>query len=287
MNYSNIDCSLYTKSPATSTAKGRQLTVIEDRAGRRHLVLHRAGAPLRRGFRLLTQLGAAFVVLLAASVQSHAQIVIQPLVEADSKDTKIYDTLPTLSLQSDLNVVSQDVGAHFLSLVQFDLAAITLTAAEITNATLTLYSTGLGISGGPAVGGTVTISPILTEWRETSSSPGTAPLATYNAFFGTGTAQTLNFGSAAASQNVTGAGFVDWDITDLVKSWKDGSQENYGVLIQLSTNGGDIGFADVDSQPGIAGSSPKLTIVPEPGTTLLAFAGLGVMFLRRNRPAAR
>jgi hypothetical protein len=218
---------------------------------------------------------------------SRAQIVIQPLVEADSKDSKIYGTLPTLSLQSDLNVVSLDVGAHFLSLVQFDLTALTLDAAQITNATFTLYSTGLGISGGPVAGGTVTISPILNEWRETSGSPGTAPLSTYNAFFGTGTAQTLNFGSAVASQNVNGAGFVDWDITNLVKSWKDGSQPNYGVIVQLSSNGGDIGFADVDSQPGIAGSSPKLTIVPEPGTALLAFAGLGVMFFRRNRAAAR
>ena len=284
MNNSILDSRLHRKAPANATAEVRQLTTVVDRAGRRHLILHRAEMPLRRGFRHLARVGAVCFAVLASLAEVRAQ-VIQPLTEATSKDAKIYDTLPTLSLQSDLNIVSQDVGAHFLSLVQFDLSSVLLTSLEITNATLTLYSTGLGISGGPVAGGTVTISPILDDWRETTGSPGTAPLSTYSAFFGT--TPTLHFGSAVASQNVTGAGFVDWDITNLVKSWKDGSQPNYGVIVQLSSNGGDIGFADVDSQPGIAGSSPKLTIVPEPGTALLAFAGLGVMFFRRNRAAAR
>ena len=221
-------------------------------------------------------------VLLGASPGASAQ-VIQPLNEAESKDAKIYGTLPTLSLQSDLNVVSQDVGAHFLALLQFDLTAITLAPADITGATLTLYSTGLGLSGGPAVGGTVTVSPILNEWRETAGSPGTAPLATYNAFFGTGTAQTLSFGPAVASQNVTGAGFVEWDITNLVKSWKEGTQQNHGVLLQISSNGGDIGFADVDSAPGVAGSQPRLTVVPEPGVGLLAISGMSALLFHRRR----
>ena len=244
--------------------------------------------PLRRGFRHLVQLGAICLGLLAALPESRAQFVIQPQTEATSKDAKIYTSLAGNSLQSDLNVVSQDTGAHFLSLVQFDLSSVTLTSLQISSATLTLYSTGLGISGiASPPPGTVTISPILDDWKELSGDPGSAPLATYANFFGT--TPTLHFGSAVASQTVTGAGFVSWDITSLVKAWKDSSQPNYGVIIQISSAGGDVGFADVDSSPGVAGSAPKLTVaaVPEPGSALLACAGFGVMFLRRKRAAAR
>ena len=245
--------------------------------------------PLCRGFRFLAQLGAVCLALLGAVSQSHAQtFTVQPQTEAASKDAKIYTSIAGNSLQSDLNVVSQDTGAHFLSLVQFDLSSVTLTSLQISSATLTLYSTGLGISGiASPPPGTVTISPILDDWKELSGDPGSAPLATYANFFGT--TPTLHFGSAVASQTVTGAGFVSWDITSLVKAWKDSSQPNYGVIIQISSAGGDVGFADVDSSPGVAGSAPKLTVaaVPEPGSALLACAGFGVMFLRRKRAAAR
>jgi hypothetical protein len=285
MNYSNLYFLLHRKPPATAAAENRQLTTVVDRTGHRRLILHRAGMPLRRGFRLLAQIGAICIALLAAAVEVRAQ-VIQPLTEATSKDAKIYVTLGGSSLQSDLSVVSQDTTAHFLSLVQFDLSSVTLTSLQITGATLTLYSTGLGVSGIPTPPpGTVTISPILDDWKELAGDPGSAPLATYNNFFGT--TPPLHFGSAVASQTVTGAGFVNWDITNLVKAWKDGSQQNYGVIIQLSSNGGDVGFADTDSTPGVAGSAPKLTIVPEPGSVLLAFTGVGMILFRRKRAMGR
>jgi PEP-CTERM motif len=46
-------------------------------------------------------------------------------------------------------------------------------------------------------------------------------------------------------------------------------------------------LSDTDSNPEVLGSAPKLTVVPEPGSMLLAFTGLGVMMLRRKRTAAR
>jgi AraC-like DNA-binding protein len=108
----------------------------------------------------------------------------------------------------------------------------------------------------------------------------------YDAFFGT--SPTLTLGSAVSMQDITGAGFVTWDLSSTVKSWLDGSLANNGILISLSTNGGDIGFADVDSSPGVADSAPRLTVnaVPEPSATVAAIAGLGllsIVTLRRRR----
>jgi hypothetical protein len=222
---------------------------------------------------------AAASVALAASAQ--AQFTIQPLTEATSRDTKIYGSVPTSNFSSNLNIVSLDVGAHFLSLVQFDLSALPFPSSEITQAFITLYVTGLGASGGPAAGGDVTLSPILDDWRETAADPGPAPLATYDAFFGT--TPTLDLGSVAATQTIAGVGFVDWDLTSLVQSWAADPSSNHGVLIQLATGGGDIGIADVDSTPGVAGSAPKLTVVPEPGTAAALLGGAGVLLARRRR----
>jgi hypothetical protein len=37
----------------------------------------------------------------------------------------------------------------------------------------------------------------------------------------------------SASQTVNNTlGFIDWDITDLVESWVNGTYENYGVVIK-------------------------------------------------------
>ncbi len=227
---------------------------------------------------------AGVCATFAAVSAADAQFVFQPATEAASKDTKIYVSVPTGNFSSNLSVVSQDVGAHFLALVQFDLSAYPFPPAEITSAILTLYASGLGVSGGPAVGGTVTISPILNDWRENAADPGAAPLATYDAFFGT--TPTIGVGSSVASQNIAGAGFVNWDITALAAAWADGSQANYGVLIQLSTGGGDVGFADTDSHPGVAGSAPKLSVVPEPSAAAL-LGGTGLIALFRRRRSSR
>ncbi|MDB6172674.1 MAG: hypothetical protein JWL59_1985 [Chthoniobacteraceae bacterium] len=228
----------------------------------------------------------AFAVLLTAASAS-AQIRIQPISEATSNDAKIYSSVPTSNFASNLNVTSLDTGAHFLALVQFDLSQLgALNADAIVSATFTLYCTGLGVSGAGAVGGDVTVSPILNAWKENTDdiAPAGAPLATYDAFFGT--TPTISFGPSVASQNVTGAGFYSWDITSTVKAWQSGSLPNNGLFIQLSSAGGDIGFADVDSNLTIAGSAPSLTVVPEPATaSLLLGAGL-FLISRRRRTAA-
>lgn len=271
MNYDNYDCRIHIAPP-------RAAQVLRRKHAQKGRGASKAVARVLKAARKAVAAGAA-VLALAASAQ--AQFIFQPTTEAASKDTKIYQHTPTMNFSTNLNITSNDVGSQFLSLLEFDLSTLPTSSADITSAVLTLYSTGLGPSGVvPAIGGDVSVSPILNPWRENSADPGSAPLATYNAFFGT--TPTLAFGAPVATETVTGAGFYEWDITNLVKSWVDGSQPNHGLFIQLTTPGGDIGFADADSNPTIAGSSPSLTVVPEPGSALLAGLGGMVFFARRR-----
>jgi hypothetical protein len=267
MNYDNYDCRIRLSPTAAKPAKRK--------GGAKHQRGVRGSSRLLTAIREVTTVGAA---LFAFATTADAQVTIQPVTEAFSKDGKIYVHQPTSALQSDLSVTSPDVVAHFLSLLQFDLSSVPYLSSEITSATITLYT--------PTVtgAGTITMSPILDAWRETSGDAGSDPLATYNAFFGT--TPTIDVGPVAASTAVGAPGFYTWDVTDLVKSWIDNTGTNNGVLIQTVTPGGNIVLADVDSHPGVANSAPSLTVVPEPGSAALAFVGATVFFARRRRQSA-
>jgi hypothetical protein len=276
MNYSNSALRLQPRrsAPPRRTKETTILSLEIDQRGT-HLRLRKASTLARRTRR---PLATAFLGLAAAA---SAQIVIQPVTEAESKDTKIYNTTPTMNFSSNLNVTSLSTGAHFLGLVQFDLALNPYTAAEITSASLILYATAIGASGlENPLGGEVALRAILNPWKETAADPTVGPLATYDAFFGT--TPTLGLGPVVATQTVSSGGvFVSWDITHTVKAWVDGSLANNGLLFGLVTDGGDIGFADVDSAgPAFA---PALQIVPEPAGAALLGTALLPLVLRRRR----
>lgn len=223
----------------------------------------------------------AGLFLPSAPQATAAVFTVQPLTEAESKDTKIYVSVPTSNFSSNLTVVSSDI-TDFRSLVQFDLSAIAgLTAADITTASLRLYVTGLNTNAlSTETSATVTVSPILSAWRENASDAGIAPLATWSAFFGT--TPTLTFGAVAASQTVTGVGYFDWDITALVKSWKDGTLTNNGMLLQAPGPLGDVGIADTDT-PAFAPALIVTSPIPEPAAAGLGLLSLMGLALRRRR----
>jgi MYXO-CTERM domain-containing protein len=224
----------------------------------------------------------SFLLALTLSAQA-AVFTIQPTDEPASKDTKIYASVPTSNFSSNLNVVSADI-TDFRSMVQFDLTSLLgIDAADITNAVLRLYVTGLNLNAqSTSTSAVVTVSPILSDWKENAADAGSAPLATWSAFFGT--APTITYGSVAATQTLSAIGYYDWDITNLVRSWQDGSQGNFGMLLQAPGPLGDVGIADADSNG--AAFAPALIVtspVPEPGATVLGMASLLGLALRRRR----
>jgi hypothetical protein len=276
MNYNNSALRIRTK-PAPRTADSEEVFSIETDSRGTHLRVRKASTLLRRAIRPLAAGAMASVALMTGA---QGAITIQPLTEAASKDAKIYTNTPTSNFTSNLSITSE-----FSSVLQFDFSSVSqIDLLSATSFTLTLYSPGIGISGVPgATGGNVTLSPILNAWRENDADPGADPLATYNNFFGP--APTLGIGPVAATQTVTGAGFVTWDITALAQSWINGTLPNNGVIVRLANNleTGDIAFADVDSSPTVAGSSPALNVVPEPSSALAVAAGLGVFLSSRRR----
>ncbi len=227
---------------------------------------------------------AAALAALAPAASFAATVTIQPLSEAASKDTKIYASVAASNFSSNLNAVSPDI-TDFRSLVQFDLAPLALLGADdIASATIRLYGTGLNTNGlSNAASVPVTLSPILADWRENAADAGAAPLATWDAFFGANAS--LGVGAVAATQSVTGVGFFDWDVTALVKSWKNGTLGNNGVMIQAVGPLGNVGIADVDGNGAGVGPALIVTTVPEPATAAAVALGL-VAFLPRRRTFA-
>ena len=270
-------------------------------------LLRRKPAPKpTRPSRLLSALRkvTGVAAIFALSTVARADFFFQPTTEAASKDTKIYEHVGDSNFSSDLSAYGPGSGGHFASLVQFDISSLSYPSPlEITSATLRLYATRAGINPGNPTGdfvpGTVTISPILGAWRETAGSPSSDPLATYFAFFGTpevlpseegpgssALSPTLGIGSPVASQFISTTGqFIDFDVTELVRSWYAGTATNNGFIIQMG-GAGIVGFDDVDKNSA-PGSAPSLTVVPEPGSALLAFVGAATCMVRRRRSSAK
>ena len=219
------------------------------------------------------------ILPLAAAPALATTFTIQPQNETESKDTKIYASLPTGNFSSNLNVVSADI-TDFRSLIQFDTSSLAVLGVnDISSAVVRLYVTGLNTNGlSTATSVNVTLSPIQNPWKETSADSGSAPLATWDAFFGSN--PTLSIGSVASSQSVTGVGYFDWDVTALVKDWVGGTKVNHGLLIQAPGPLGDAGIADTDT-PAFA---PALIVnaVPEP-SSLITLGAATTLLLRRRR----
>lgn len=225
---------------------------------------------------------SAVLLAFAAQPAAAASFTVQPLSEAESKDTKVYASVGSSNFSSNLNVVSPDI-TDFRGLVQFNLSSLAgVNPGDVSNVSLRLYATGLNLNAqSTATSATVSVLALLSDWKETAADAGTAPLATWDNLFGS--APLISVGAVVDTQSITATpAFYDWNITALAKSWLDGSRGNFGLLIQAPGPLGDVGIADVDSSGAGFGPALIVTTVPEPGAAGLALAG-GLLLGRRRR----
>jgi hyaluronate lyase len=199
-----------------------------------------------------------------------AAVVLQP-TETASKDTFVYQGFGGgLNFANDpLLPVGQTTNGHTTeTLIEFDLSGVSLTAAEIVSATLELYQsdtalTGFGANPSPGPGAlTVNLYAISGAWNEATVSWNTKPAV----------------GALYASQVITSSNqTVSFDVTNLVKDWKNGAISNFGLTLQAA---GAVGsspnwvYATFESGGGTT-AVPKLTIVPEPSSVMLALSAFG------------
>ncbi len=233
MNYSHLDSRVHREAPASGTAKQkRQLTTVVDRAGQRHLILHRAGTPLRRGFRLLAQISA---VCFARLTSRH------PARKHRRNDSceRPFALLRSLLLGMALLAASGSASG----------AVVTFTETFNTNASNWLNGASAAptynATGGIGDSGFISYTSTFTSGA-TGSFPGADPL------------QLLFRGNNAA--DASGDAFVGNWLSDGVLSLSVAVRHNYTTALDL--------YVRLDAGSGRAASlAPSYTIEPNVWTT--------------------
>lgn len=240
-----------------------------------------------------------FALAVGATLVPSAQAVTLQPNEAASKDTFVYEFLPTFNLstppfgqflpagKTEAPADGHDVEA----LVEFDLSSVTLTAAQVTSATLELYSidneddlTGTGFGANPTAS-----NPVLVNLS--AIGPGAPPLwqeatATWNSH------NLLPSAGQYAATSVNGINqWFAFDVTTLVQQWLNGSLQNNGMLLVADAA---VFRPDVQNFAVAAFSSasgqfaPKLTVVPEPSLVVLALSAVAALaWIGRRRAVGR
>lgn len=165
---------------------------------------------------------------------------IQP-GSADSKDTFVSSLYPTsvYNTSSYLHAGYHTTYGTTRSFIQFKYLPSLAAGAQITNAyaDLNMY---LSISGSD--GTVINAHRITSSWQSGSSTWNSQP--TYNS-------------TAESSINSTTAGDWDFDLTNLVKSWYNGTASNYGIMLKASNESSPRrSFLSGDA----SNSQPKLVI---------------------------
>jgi hypothetical protein len=216
-----------------------------------------------------------FVILFAfaGGIADRASAVTLQPAEADSKDTFVYEFLPTFNFNGApfgafLPAGKTDTpadGHDTQSLLEFDLSSVTLAAPQVTSATLELYAvdtaaTGFGANPTPGAPVVVNLFAVAGTWDEGTLMWNTLP----------GTAGQFS------SATITGINQpFTFDVTNLVKQWLDGTLPNHGMmLVADAAVPASSTFAAATFSSAAGSVAPKLTIVPEP--TGIALAGCAI-----------
>jgi hypothetical protein len=229
-----------------------------------------------------------FAGLASGPSAQAVEIVLQPN-EAASKDTFVYENFADANF--DTTVAGPIFGSYLgaaqtttphttESYLQFDFSGVTLTAAEVTSATLELHAVngaaaGFGVNPAPANPVLVDLFAVVEDWSETLLTWNTPPPAA---------------GSLYAQTSIDGINQAfTFDVTDLVKDWLDGSLANKGLALKGNAPVPVMAtFAAAAFSSSSGAFAPKLTIVPEPSGVVLALSALAAtVLLSRRRLAGR
>ncbi len=244
-----------------------------------------------------------YALLIGTSVCRAATFSVESN-DGSGQDGMIYSspTVPfPLSTAYPIVALGKTGGAHdTVSLAQFDLTSVTATSAQVTSATLQLFSTSskpvnaTNLDPDASHSIEIAVSPITSTWNRASVTWATKP----------------THGAVETTFNVDGLGeFITVDVTDVVKDWLTTPASNFGLWLEGTTimgsgpNQDQSPFYAVAFNSGFLASppfgpggpnvnGPLLTInaVPEPSTTLLALAavpGLALVLALRRRNGRR
>jgi hypothetical protein len=189
-----------------------------------------------------------------------------------SADTYIDGANPATNFGAAGNL---NAGGSSHTLIRFDLSTLPAgtTAADIGKATLLVYINQL------AQVGWVDLAPVTSVWSEQTVTFGTAPAT----------------GAAIATVNVPQAGFLQMDITSLVKNWVNAPASNFGLEISGSVMNAPAGLG-LDSKENVGtGHLPRLDITlggpllveaPGPGNTSMGNGALAANTTGQNNTAS-
>jgi hypothetical protein len=224
----------------------------------------------------------AGLILTFSSIARSNTTLIQP-GPTDIKDTWVYDNEDYSHgdwgnlLANELSTWDQRILIEFT-----DLSALP-SGATINSAKLGLYRYDAHPSGDPV---TLDAHQITSSWAE-SVAYSTQP--SYNSTI-----------ESSVTLSGTADGWYEWDVTNLVQQWVDGSIPNYGVAIFDHGTGLRQNFVSSDNigatlpswaiPPTDTSLRPRLfvdftpTIIPAPGAILLGSIGAGLVgWLKRRR----
>lgn len=228
---------------------------------------------------------SALAALFCITQATYAEIItIQPPL-GEGEDVSLYERT-NVPLSSGPSLYAINTGPpgpgfdDFVSLIAFDLSDVELSANEVVNATLFLYENNVLTAS--------FVHPTSPFPDQIKVEAAAGPWTPTGTFFST-IPEAVDGISTTTEVNSVNAWF-EWDVTDIVKGWLDGSFENNGFIVSSSletrTPNGVVGSA-FDSFEQVNRPRLELAAVPEASSLVLLGAtfasGLGVTYLRRHR----
>ena len=204
---------------------------------------------------LMPFLVVLLIAMLAGSVTKDAQA--ETTVELTStQDTYVNATSKTTNYGADTTFSVEGENTRLKrALLLFNLSSVP-TGASITSAILTLEKVG-----GDNKSDTIGVYALTRSWVEGNSIANSG--ATWNTYDGTANWTTGGgdfYAIPYASATITGVnGPKNWDVTNLVQEWVDGTRINYGVMVRRNPEAnGNRRIHNFSSREGT--SAPKLII---------------------------